>query len=145
MGGALLMLPTFAMQSGSELPFSFYYLAALVGFSALIVMRKPKTPWDFAEMFAFGMSGLLLLALGMGWVNTYGNAAMKSLVGDSYTRAGLVGLFVAFGGSLWVLIWKLLENTRAELEGMNLFEATSFLLSRGKTRPRRSRVRKTNE
>lgn len=133
------MLPFAAQPQTVEWPGSFYYLAALVGFSALVAMRKPKTVADFAEMFAFGMSGLLLMSLCIGWINTHGSAGVKATAADPYTRAGAVGVFIAFGGSLWVLLWKLLEKTSMDLEGMNLFEAVAFIVSRGKTRPRKAR------
>lgn len=114
---------------------TYYVVAALAGLAVALVFRKPRTWGEAGELLALSLGGLLLLALSIGYINAFGSASWRAWASDSHTRAGAVGVFMALGGTLW----SLLRETITDTQGMNIFEAWTWIKSGGKP-SRRSRT-----
>lgn len=127
------MTPVFA-QSGGTSVLGYYLVAAFVGLSVAFVFRGPKDMREGLQLLALSFGGLILLALGLGAVNTWAPKSVQQFVGQPVTQAGLVGASIALGG----FVWGVINETAKDAQGLNVFELLAWFRSGGK-QPRRAR------
>lgn len=133
MGEIVVMTPTLA-SSGNYSTALYCVVAAFIGLGVAFVFGSPKDTKEAMRLLVLSLAGLLLLAIGIGAVNTWASKPWQRFVSQPVTVAGLVGLSVACGSFIWGAVRETAEDAR----GLNIFELMGWIKSGGKL-PRRKK------
>lgn len=135
MGGILLNMPVFALQpagaGGKDA--AYFVLALVIGLGLAFVFNSPKDKKAVRDLVFVSFGGLILYALALGAVETWGNTPLRRFCSVPRTQAAIMGAFVAIGSFIWGLVKETAEDSR----GMNVLEFITWIKSGGKKLPRR--------